>query len=138
MSRTILRASAVAAVLAMAMACGAVAPPAPTSQRVVLHEGDAGRTVTVHRGDTVEIVLSEPRPAPGISLQWAAVSSAPAVLNPTSTDRHGTAPGSSFVADFAAQAPGSAQVTAHGTQRCEALLPAACKQPELTFGVVVR
>jgi hypothetical protein len=139
MSRRILRAWALAAAVAMAMACGAVAPSAPASQRLVLHEADAGKTVTVHRGDTVEVVLSQPRPAPGVSLLWLATSSAPAVLRPTAAAVSPVnAAGGSYVADFAAQAAGSALLTAHGTQRCEAMLPSACKQPVLTFDVVVR
>ncbi|HEY4026619.1 MAG TPA: hypothetical protein VGO86_09325 [Candidatus Dormibacteraeota bacterium] len=138
MSRSFLCLIATAAAAAMTIACGAVRAPAPAAQRVILHQADAGRTVAVHRGDTVELVLSEPRPVPGVSLTWTATSSAPSVLDPTSTDPHGPSSGSYFMADFAARAAGSSELTAQGTQRCEAMLPQACQQPRLTFRVVVQ
>jgi len=141
--RHLLRAASPVLTLAagLVLACGAVPAGShspPVSQRVLLHEADAGHQVTLQPGDTVELVLSEPAPVPGSSLTWSATSSAPAVLRPDGPNQHGTSRDGSYVADFVAAGAGSADLTAQGVRRCEAMLPSACQQPRLTFPVVVR
>jgi hypothetical protein len=133
--------------VAVAAACGAASgrpgqPPPTAGPRVVLQQQDAGRTIVVARGTTVELQLQEllsahPPPATG-SLTWDATTSATSVLSLTSVQRQ-VNPGGRFdvyIADFSARAAGSARLTASGTQTC-ASAQAACPQPSLTFDVVV-
>src|SRR5215831_19141870 len=101
----------VAAAALAVVSCGA-APPASAVRHLVLVEHDAGRTITIHRGDTVELVLFEPRDPSGSSNRWTASSSAPSVLHLTSTDRHGPSSGSYYIADFVAEQGGTARLTA--------------------------
>jgi hypothetical protein len=128
-----LRSLAVLAATAV-VACGAPAP-APAARHLVLGEPDAGRVITVHRGDTVELVLFEPRDASGSSNRWTAASSAPSVVRLTSTDRHGPSSGSYYIADFTAERSGSARLTASPSITCPAGRPAC---GPLAFPVVVR
>jgi hypothetical protein len=120
--------------VATVVACGAPAP-ASTARHLVLDEQDTGRTLTVHRGDTVELVLFEPRDAAGASDPWTATSSEPSVLRLTSTDRHGPSTGSYYIADFVAERSGAARLAASRSIGCTIAEP-PCRP--LTFSVVVR
>ena len=73
-------------------ACGGVAgsavgpgPSGPTgvtpgAQAVVLTEVDAGRLISIHKGDRVELQLQDSFPVPGSSTRWEASSTDTTVL----------------------------------------------------------
>jgi hypothetical protein len=144
------------AVAGLTAACGAVSTPtgadvspSPTPavatpavpRQLVLTQPDAGRPVTVHRGDTVEVSLEDSKPVPGSSLIWNVTSSDAGVLQPGAVHRslppgavtgHGT-----YTADFTAVAPGQARLVATGQRKCEAMADASCPPQQLVFPVGV-
>jgi predicted secreted protein len=124
--------------LLLLAACGGGAgqPQAPAAgHTVVLTEIDAGKSIAVHKGDQVEVRLQDSFPVPGSSTRWEATSSDSKVLRlvrsqhpqPTSI-AHGK---TDYVADFAADAAGTADVMIAGHNTCEAMNPAFCKDTQL-------
>ena len=135
--RTLLRAPAFVLV-ALVVACGSIGPAA-TPQTIAVHEDSAGKTVTAHVGDTVEVQLQESFPVPGSSLTWDVSTSAPSVLkldrvtrDPAERPRQGTV---KFTADFSATATGEAKLFARGSQTCEAM--PTCPQKDFTVTIDV-
>jgi hypothetical protein len=114
---------------------------APGVPALVVQQADAGRAVSLHVGETIEVVLIDSKPVPGSSLTWDASSSNPSVLAPAGA-RHELAPDAvtgqgRYVADFQAAGAGSTTVVATGTRRCEAMAPSGCSPEQLTFPVTV-
>ena len=127
--------------LLLLVACGA-APVAPVGQTVVLGEKDAGSTVQVHRGDSVQLRLVESFPVPGSSLVWDVTSTNPSVLSVVKTERTPqvrSGPGGSdtYTAIFKAAGAGRASLTAHGATSCEAMAKQSCPDRNFTISVVV-
>jgi hypothetical protein len=128
------------AVLAVVFtACGSAVVPAHTPQTIVINQDSAGKTISAHVGDTLEVRLQESFPVPGSSLTWDVSTSAPSVLKPGSVTRdpaerprQGTV---KFTADFAALAAGEAKLFAKGAQTCEAM--PTCPQKDFTVTVSV-
>lgn len=101
--------------------CGSVARIAPRATTVVVSEADRGRSVNVHAGDRVQVVLH--------STYWqVAGSSDPAVLRETGTTAVSPQPGcipgggcGTVTVVFDAVAPGRADLDASRTACGEAL-----------------
>src|SRR5450759_5888002 len=122
-------------------ACGA-ATAAPAAQTVTLGEKDAGRTIQVRVGDSVQMQLVEGFPVPGSSLVWDVTSTDASVLARVTTERtpqgH-SGPGGSdtYTAFFNAGGAGQAMVNAHGATSCEAMAQRSCPDRNFTITVVV-
>jgi predicted secreted protein len=128
-------------VLAGLCACGSAAAPAAGST-VVLGQADAGRTVQVRVGDTVQVTLQDDFPVPGSSLVWKATTSNETVLASGAVTRSSPVPSGpgkhdTYTATFQAKASGEAVLDAHGTTSCEAMPKANCPDRDLTITVVV-
>jgi predicted secreted protein len=135
--RTCLRALVGMAVVFL-LGCGATAGPA-APQTLVVHESDAGRTVQIRPGDTIQVKLVESFPVPGSSLVWDVSSSAPSALaagkvtrNPAERPRIGQV---AYTAEFTAKASGQAQLIARGSTTCEAMTKEGC--PNRDFSITV-
>jgi len=120
-------------------ACGAPVGPAHTPETVVVNQDSAGKSVSAHVGDTIEVRLEESFPVPGSSLTWDVSTSAPSVLkldrvtrDPAERPRQGTV---KYTADFSATAGGEAKLFARGAQTCEAM--ATCPQKDFTVTIDV-
>ncbi|SEM31764.1 hypothetical protein [Streptacidiphilus jiangxiensis] len=104
---------------------GATTPASATgSAAVVVHNADKGRTITLHTGQTLEVVLTGGYwPAPVSSSEAVLkASGAPSYLSPSPS--HGCPPGVGCrpqQTDFTAVAPGTATVSATRTNCGEAM-----------------
>ena len=122
-------------------ACGA-ATAAPDAQTVTLGEKDAGRTIQVRVGDSVQMQLVESFPVPGSSLVWDVASTDASVLARVTTERtpqvH-SGPGGSdtYTAFFNAGGAGQAMLEAQGATSCEAMAKQSCPDRNFTITVVV-
>jgi hypothetical protein len=120
-------------------ACGGVPAPAAGST-VLLSKSDAGKTVTVHGGDTIRITLDDTYPVPGSSLVWTVGSSASSVLQAGTTNRtkqvkNGPGRTDTYTADFHAIGAGQAVLNASGATTCEAMAKTNC--PDQQFAITV-
>jgi predicted secreted protein len=127
--------------LAIVSSCGAAATPA-AGTTVVLGQGDAGRTVQVRVGDTVRVSLEDEFPVPGSSLVWNVTGMNPSVLQQrlvTRSPKVQNGPGAhdAYSADFRAIAAGQAELDAHGTTSCEAMVKQSCPDRDFKITVVV-
>ena len=120
------------------MACGSTGA-AVSSQTIVLNQDSAGKTVSAHVGDTIQVKLEESFPLPGSSLIWDVSTSAPSVLklskvsrDPAERPRKGTV---AYTAEFAATGAGSATLFLRGSRTCEAM--PTCQQENLTITISV-
>lgn len=96
---------------------GAAASPPPIAGSPAggqLGDADAGKTVALHPGDTVEVALHAPA---GYSMWSAITSSNRAVLTPV-VDTRATAPLGVTVAKFKAVAAGTAELSASSSPEC--------------------
>jgi hypothetical protein len=123
----------------LAASCGTTTHAAGST--VVLGQNDAGRTVQVKVGDTVQVKLVENRPVPGSSLSWNVTSSLPSVLQAGSVTRNPAVMtpigNDTYTADFLALTSGQAVLDAHGTTSCEAMPKQSCPDRDLKITVVV-
>lgn len=114
----------------------------PAAQTVTLGEKDAGRTIQVRVGDSVQMQLVESFPVPGSSLVWDVTSTELSVLARVTTERtpqvH-SGPGGSdtYTAFFNAGGAGHAILKAHGATSCEAMAKRSCPDRNFTITVVV-
>jgi hypothetical protein len=126
--------------LAVALAaCGGSVGPAHNPTTIAVTQDAAGKIVSAHVGDTVEVQLQESFPVPGSSLTWDVSTSAPSVLklqavkrDPAERPRQGTV---KYTADFSATASGEAKLFARGSQTCEAM--PSCPQKDFTVTIDV-
>jgi predicted secreted protein len=120
-------------------ACGS-ANVTPAAQTVTLGEKDAGTTVQVRSGDTVQVQLKDSFPVPGSSLVWDVSSSDPSVLTAVKTDRKppvrsGLGGSDTYTASFKAGGTGQAALNAHGATTCEAMAKQFC--PDRNFAITI-
>jgi len=128
-------------VLVAVGACGGTPVPA-AGGTVVLHQTDAGKTINVHGGDTVRIVLDDKYPVPGSSLVWNVSSSSESVLKPGTIARSPqvkSGPGrtDTYTADFSAMSAGQAVLDAKGATTCEAMAKSNCPDQQFSITIVV-
>lgn len=121
------------------VACGGSIGPAHNPTTIAVTQDSAGKTLTAHVGDTIDVQLQESFPVPGSSLTWDVSTSAPSVLkldkvtrDPAERPRQGTV---KYSADFSATASGEAKLFARGSQTCEAML--TCPQQDFTVTIDV-
>jgi hypothetical protein len=124
-----------------AVSCGGT--PATAATTIVLHQVDAGKTFTVHGGDTVRVVLIDTYPVPGSSLVWTATGAPAGVLKFVSENRspqvRGSGPGrtDTYSADLLAVSAGQAVLDAKGATTCEAMAKSGCPDQHFTITIVV-
>jgi len=126
--------------LAVALAaCGGSIGPAHVPTTIVVNQDSAGKTISAHVGDTIEVQLQESFPVPGSSLTWDVSTSSPSVLklgkvtrDPAERPRQGTV---KYTADFSATTSGEAKLFARGSQTCEAM--PVCPQKDFTVTIDV-
>jgi FtsP/CotA-like multicopper oxidase with cupredoxin domain len=128
-------------VIASVGACGGVPVPA-AGGTVLLSASDAGKTISVHGGDTVRITLADSYPVPGSSLVWSVASSPASVLQPGAVSRSPqlkSGPGrtDTYTAEFRAISAGQAVLAAKGATTCEAMAKAYCPDQQFTITVLV-
>ena len=127
-------------VFALAIACGTTATSHAST--VVLGQHDAGRTVQVRVGDTVQVTLEDNFPVPGSALIWSVTSPDVSVLQPgqvTRTPSVPSGPGShrTYTAEFHAMVAGQSVLDALGVTSCEAMAKQFCPNQEFKITVVV-
>jgi hypothetical protein len=127
--------------LAAVAACGGAPVPA-ASKTIVLAQTDAGKTFTVHGGDTLRIVLSDNYPVPGSSLVWNVAGAPTSILQTGSVTRspqvrNGPGRTDTYTAEFKALSAGQAVLDAKGTTTCEAMQKSNCPDQHFTITVVV-
>lgn len=138
--KRVLLALSLFAIAALGACGGAPAPPAGST--VVLHESDAGKTVSVRAGDMIQIMLADSYPVPGSSLVWNVHSSPASILQPgtvirSRSVRSGPGRTDTYTADFRAIGAGQAALDAKGATTCEAMLKQYCPDRQFTITVMV-
>ncbi|GAA2653275.1 hypothetical protein [Streptomyces lunalinharesii] len=121
------------AVLSAGTACAtAQATPVPTAHRIELTDRDAGRAVTVHPGDAVEVRLTGVRDR-GTTFAWSAPAAEdPAVLRRSALGR---TPTGGVTARFTAGGPGGTALTAR--RSCRAASGSRCPHVVVAWRVTV-
>ncbi|MER7986610.1 hypothetical protein ABTY53_13560 [Streptomyces noursei] len=121
------------AVLSTGTACAsAQATPVPTAHRIELADRDAGRALTVHPGDDIEVRLTGARDR-GTTFAWSAPTSEdPAVLRRSTLGR---TPAGGATARFTAGDRGGTALTAR--RSCRAAPGSRCPHVVATWRVTV-